>query len=82
MSLPSTHYLRNDCGHLAQAILAVQHKDQTQNKYAEHVQRERDEEEEEEAVVPPPNAVVHPGAVVVECLEWRKQTLLLPPAGP
>lgn len=60
--------LRNDSGHLAQPILAVEHKHQAEHEDAQHVQGQRDEEEEEEPVVPPADAVVHPRAVVVERL--------------
>lgn len=65
--------LRNDSGHLAQPILAVEHEDQAQHEDAEHVQGQRDEEEEEEPIVAPPDAVVHPRTVVVECLRMGEE---------
>lgn len=64
--------LRNDGGHLSQSIFPVEHKDQAQDEYAQHVDGQRDEEEEEEAIVPSPDAVVHPRAVVVERLWVRR----------
>lgn len=60
--------LRHNTGHLAQSILSIQHKDQAQHEYAEHVQGQRDEEEEEEPIVPATNAIIYPRTVVVECL--------------
>lgn len=65
--------LRNDSGHLAQPILAVEHEDQAQHEDAEHVQGQRDEEEEEEPIVASANAIVNPRTVVVECLRMGEE---------
>ena len=43
--------------------------DETEDKYGDHVKREGEEEHEEVSVVPPADAVVDPGAVVVEYLD-------------
>ena len=52
----------------AQPLGMVQHIDQAEGYDAHHVRTERQQEQEEVAVVAAPNAVVDPGAVVVEVL--------------
>ncbi len=47
----------------------VQHVHEAEYEDGDHVDAERDEEHEEVSVVPPADAVVHPGAVVVEHLD-------------
>lgn len=61
---------RHDRFHLRQfVLLLLEDVDQREREDAQHVDRQRDQEEEEEPVVPPADAVVHPRAVVIECLD-------------
>lgn len=52
----------------SQPFCVVQHVDQAEGDDAHHVRAERQQEQEEVAVVAAPDAVVDPGAVVVEVL--------------
>lgn len=52
----------------SQPLRVVQHIDQAEGDDAHHVRTKRQQEQEEVAVVTTPNAVVDPGAVVVEVL--------------
>ena len=54
------------CG--TQSLCVVQHVDQAKGDDTHHVCAERQQEQEEVAVVAAPNAVVDPGAVVIEVL--------------
>lgn len=60
--------IRDGAFQLPQLIRVVQHIQEAEGEDADHVTRQRQQEQEEVAVVPPPDAVVHPGAVVVEVL--------------
>lgn len=53
---------------LPQLVHVVQHVHEAEGEHADHVSRQRQQEQEEVAVVAPADAVVHPGAVVVEIL--------------
>ena len=59
----------DEAGGAGEVVPVVQHVHQAQHEDDGHVHRQRDEEHEEVAVVAPPDAVVHPGAVVVEDLD-------------
>ena len=56
-------------GHFAEVVTLVEDVDQAEDEDGGHVAREGDEEHEEVAVVAATDAVVHPGAVVVEDLQ-------------
>ena len=62
----------HDAGRGGEVSAVVEHVDEAEDEDGRHVEREGDEEHEEVAVVAPPDAVVHPGAVVVENL--REET--------
>ena len=59
----------HDAGRIGQVSAVVEHVDEAEDEDGRHVEREGDEEHEEVAVVASPDAVVHPGAVVVENLK-------------
>ena len=60
----------------AQPLRVVQHVDQPEGDDAHHVRAERQQEQEEIAVVAAPDAVVDPGAVVVEVLGGNSASAL------
>lgn len=69
--------IRDGAVQLPQLVHVVQHVYEAEGENADHVSRQRQQEEEEVAVVAPADAVVHPGAVVVEilpgeCLKRKK----------
>jgi hypothetical protein len=64
---------RHDRLSLAQLVSAVEHVQEGEGEYAQHVDRERDEEEEEESVVSATDAVGNPRAVMIECLCARER---------
>lgn len=53
----------------------VEDEDEAGGEDAQHVDAQRQQEEEEVTVVPAPDAVIHPGAVVVEVLRRERGTL-------
>jgi len=53
---------------LSQFVLALEHVQQREDEYAQHVHGEGDEKEEEEAIVPAADAVVDPRTVMIEGL--------------
>ena len=58
----------HDAGRGGEVSAVVEHVDEAEDEDGRHVEREGDEEHEEVSVVASPDAVVHPGAVVVENL--------------
>ena len=60
-------------GHYAlrggQPISVVKHVHEAEDEYCRHVEREGNEKHEKVAVVAPADAVIHPGAVVIEYLK-------------
>lgn len=61
-------WIRDGAVQLPQRVHVLQDVDQAQGEDGHHVKGERQQEQEEVAVVPPPDAVVDPGAVMVEIL--------------
>jgi len=53
------------------SLLMVEHEDQTQSEYAEHMNGERYQEEKEEPVIAPSDTIIHPRTVVIESLKQK-----------
>lgn len=70
-------WIRDGAVQLPQRVHVLQDVHEAQGEDGHHVKGERQQEQEEVAVVSPPDAVVDPGAVMVEILKaadkrvWR-----------
>lgn len=71
--LSHTCRIRDGAVKLPQPVHVVQHVHEAEGEDADHVDGERQQEQEEVAVVSPPDAVVDPGAVMIEILTELKK---------
>ena len=66
-------HLRHDVAGSTQVCLVVQNIDETQRKYTPHVNCQWNQELKEKAIIPSTDAIIHPGTVVIKCLQ-KQQT--------
>lgn len=70
------HFRRipNNAVVLGEIHLVLEYIEETESEDVDHMDCQRNEEHEEITIVSPPYTVVHPGAVMIECLKSKQNT--------